>query len=197
MKAFKQLNFRRELKLVWGYSAALIIIGVLIMVRPVLAQDEKSVPEVKIDVQKKFDEQGNLIGMDSVRTWTWSGDHFSQEEFDSVWRDFHSRFDHLMKENFNGYSFNDLPDMHNFWLWNGEDSTAYSHFDRLDEFLNEDFKEYMKEFEERLEAYQREHQQLIEKYFSHPLKGDDKPDATPNKYVPEPAPQQNKQSGKV
>ena len=141
MKAFRQINFKQENRLVWSYTGALVLVGLILMIRPVLAQEENNGPQVKVDVKKEYDEDGNLIRMDSVRTWTWSGESFSPEEFDSLWNNGGLDPDAFLPRNFDFYGFNDMPfpPIHNFWHWNGEDSTAYSYLDQFfdDGFLQE------------------------------------------------------------
>ena len=72
MKAFKQFTFHREHRMVWSYSAAVLLLSLFVMLRPVVAQQEENLPEVKVEVKGKYDENGKLTTMDTVRTWNWS-----------------------------------------------------------------------------------------------------------------------------
>ncbi len=241
MKAHKQFTFHKEHSLVWSYSATILLLGLVIMLRPVVAQQNDNLPDVKVEVKKEYDEGGKLVNMDSVKTWCWSGNAFTREEFDSLWKDIGMDLHALFPRNFDPFSFPGIttgPPMHNFWHWNGEDSTAYSYLEELfdeetlkefreryhspgsfghwpapdldslalsfreNKWLNDafrqDFREHYNDLQDRLENYHREHQMLIEKYFSKPEHEEKKsPEAEPNSYVPASKEEQKNKSGKI
>ncbi len=67
-----------------------------------------------------------------------------------------------------------------------------------DENYFEQFQEKHSEFMERFNDYQKEHQKLLEKYFKQPYqKGDNEPEAEPNKYSPDNNKSEEGKSGKV
>jgi len=201
MKAFNQINFQMEHRLVWSYSVALIFIGLFIMFTPVFAQqDDADAPDVKVDIKKEYNELGTLIRVDSVRTWCWSGEQFSQQKFDSLWEDISGNLDHFLPRNFDYFRFNRMPPgppMHNFWRWNGEDSSAYSYFHDFDQYA-ETFEENFKDYSERIHKYKEEHQKLIEKYFRKPYQDEDiDPEAEPKNDVPVPKGPERSKTGKI
>jgi hypothetical protein len=139
MKAYRQITFQRENRLVWSYTAFLLIAGIFIMIRPVLAQDENPDPEFRVDVKKEYDVHGNLTHLDTVRSWTWSGEEYSIDAFDSIWRHMGGHPHDFLPRNFNSCGFLGFPPgppLSGSWLWNPEDSTAYPF---LDEIFDKDF----------------------------------------------------------
>lgn len=92
-------------------------------------QKEKQ-PKTEIKVQKEMDEEGNIIRMDSVYKWSWSG----RFDMDSMMTEFEKHFDFSFPHDFT-FDFQ-LPDVvmpdirfhFNDSIWNQED---------LDEFLND------------------------------------------------------------
>lgn len=117
------------------------------MISPVFAQwDESIEPDVKINIEKEFDEDGNLVGVDTVKTWSWSGHQFSEHDFDSVMDHFSDHFEDFLPRNFDHFSFHDMPNgppLHNFWEWNEDDSSAFSQLDEyFDESFFEDFQDH-------------------------------------------------------
>ena len=62
----------------------LLIIGTIIGVFPVFAQNEKNIapPDEQIIVNKQFDENGNMIGYDSTYINSWSSDSSYHFNFD-------------------------------------------------------------------------------------------------------------------
>jgi len=91
-----------------------------------------------------------------------------------------------------GISFHNFKDMHRF----------FEEFD-IEEYIPDEkyFKEFNQkhsEFMERFDEYQKEHQQLIEKYFKQPYqKEENNPDAEPNKYSPDQKKSDHNKTGKV
>lgn len=146
MKAFRQISFKQENRLVWSYSGALIVFAIFFTITPVFAQwDEPDEPKVTIDVKKEYDDDGNLVKVDSVRTWVWSGHSFSDYGSDSIWQNFSEHFEDFSPRNFDQFGFHGLPPgqgLFNFWEWNESDSTAISQFeDYFDEEFLEQFNE--------------------------------------------------------
>ncbi|MEZ5197366.1 MAG: hypothetical protein R2764_13505 [Bacteroidales bacterium] len=192
MKAFKQINFSYEYRMVFSYAAVLCMASFFIVLSPVLAQDDvnQNKPEVKIDIKKEFDDMGNIIFFDSVYSWSWNGHDFPVGKLDSLFESLNHGL-----ENFdfsNRFHFHDFPlDSVNISYFNFEDFQK-----RFDENFNvDDFfldKELLKKFQfdnrefmERFRQYSEEHQKLIEKYFRQPNNEEEgKPKAEPNNYSP-------------
>lgn len=135
MKAFAPLSLSFENRLVWTYATILSVVSFFILLSPVLAQEDNFLgPDLQLEVKKEFDDAGNLISVDSSKTWFWSGKEFSNHEFDSIWRSFRQEFQDAFAENFENKKFLDQlnhPPLHNYWHWNNSDSTAYSFYDDL------------------------------------------------------------------
>ncbi|MCD4696233.1 MAG: hypothetical protein K8S16_08310 [Bacteroidales bacterium] len=199
MKAFKQFGFRYEKQFFWSYSVSLVLLGLTIMLSPVFAQNKDSLtnePDIRMEINKEYDEHENLIRIDSSKIWSWCGIDIPYEQYDSIWREIgknHHLFFHRNHMPGTGF-FNQPPGppLHHFWHWNADDSSAWSHLDELfdnnfsehfkhpgffaDEDIHEKYDEYFKRFEE----YREEHQKLIEKYFREPYQDEDiDPNARP------------------
>jgi len=135
MKAFKQINFGFEYKAVFSYAAILCLMCSFIMLNPLFGQEQdeqnSNKPEVRIDIQKEYDENGNIIGYDSTYKWFWSGKEITTMNFDSIFEKFHNDFDH-----WNGNSErNHFGPFGNFHYpggqWNDIDSSLYADLDHL------------------------------------------------------------------
>ena len=77
-----------------------------------------------------LDDRGNLVGLDSVKTWHLSGKEISQREFDSMWKEIGLTPDMVFPRNIDPLGSCGLlpgPPLHRFWCWNPEDSTAWSY----------------------------------------------------------------------
>lgn len=198
MKAYKQINLGFEKRIVFSYAALLCFIGSFIILSPVLAQDSDTTgsndPEIRINVQKQFDDQGNVIGYDSTYTWYWSGKEISDLDFDSIFEQFNYKFDHLgdcfKKDHFQPFGYFQHPG----WQWDDKDSSWTS---GLDEFFDE-FNENRDDYLDRIRKYNEEHKKLIEKYFGEPSKKND-PDFNidRNKYSPENEKIQSGKTGRI
>lgn len=191
MKAFKQLDFSKENKIVFSYAGFMCLLGFFILISPVFAQDDSiqsNQPKVHIDVKRQYDQNGNLSRYDSIYSWYWSGKGNLPLGFDSVFRNFNFQFpdfpgffDYNVPFNDSlGISFHDFDDMQKYF----EDKFDFKGMMPDDEF----FKNYdlqHDEFMERYRKYQEENQKLIEKYFGHPLPGNvTTPGFEQNKLVP-------------
>lgn len=203
MKAFKQINLSFENRLVFSYAAILCFLCSFIVLNPLFGQVQEKAdsnrPEVKIDVQKEFDEQGNVIGYDSTYSWYFSGKKLTNFDFDSIFEgsqdyfnDWNKYFDRKYFKQYSQLLYQD-------WQWQNLDSSMFSDLGNLfdEEFLDQlnfrneyfpfydssisfnfeefshQFKEDHNDYFERLKNYQEEHQQLIEKYFGEPFKEDE------------------------
>ncbi len=232
MKAFRQINLQLENQMVFSYAAILCFLCSFIILNPLFGQEndeQDSKPEVRIDVNKEYDENGNVVGYDSTYKWFWSGKEITNMNFDSIFEKFHNDFEHW-NDNFErnhlhsfGYfhypggqwnhfdsslysNLNDLFDEefmdrfnfnHDYFRFSDSTFTSYFNFEDFDqkfnmddflgnqellEKLNEDQEVYMERFRE----YQKEHQQLIEKYFGEPQQNNDEDiEYDQNKYKPE------------
>ncbi|MCD4732463.1 MAG: hypothetical protein K8R74_17810 [Bacteroidales bacterium] len=230
MKAFKQINLNFENRIVFSYATILCFLCSFIILNPLFGQEKEdqnsNKPEVKIDVQKEFDEQGNVIAYDSSYSWYWSGKEISSLNLDSIFESFHEDFDHWGKS----FKRNHIEPFSHFhhpgWQWNDIDSSLYS---SLDQIFDEDFEEYFnfkyehfpfhdstiasffdfegfdqkfrenqKDYLDRLKKYHEEHQQLIEKYFGQPFKENDQDiKYDQNKYSPKNEKVESNKSGRI
>lgn len=159
MKAFRQITFRKENSIVWSYTSALILMGVFIMLRPVVAQQDEAIPEMKVEVVEACDELGNPVGLDSVMVWTWNGEQLSQKGLDSAWKAMLNEAGLVLPRNFRPFDMNrhhPAFSMHPFWQWNGEDSSARSYLDELSiGFPEEPFVAEFSEFQDKIMEYRQ------------------------------------------
>ena len=161
MKAFRQITYRKENSIVWSYTTVLILIGIFIMLRPVVAQQEDPIPEMKVEVVEAYDELGNLVGFDSVRVWNWNGEQLSQKELDSTWKAMLNEAGLVLPRNFRPFDMNrhhPAFSMHPFWQWNGEDSSARSYLDELsigfpEQPFDAEFSDFQKTIMENRQGY--------------------------------------------
>ncbi|GAB4324822.1 MAG: hypothetical protein Kow00127_17520 [Bacteroidales bacterium] len=75
MKAYKDLNMTGERRLVAGWSMLLGLAALLLWFTPIFAQSDTPAlaPDIKIDVKKEYDDNGNLMRYDSTWSWSWQG----------------------------------------------------------------------------------------------------------------------------
>jgi hypothetical protein len=140
MKAFKQINLNFENRIVFSYAAILCFLCSFIILNPLFGQEkddsEPIKPEIKIDVNKEYDEHGNIIGYDSTYSWYWSGKANSTLNFDSIFKHFQDDFDHwgdcYKRSHFEPFGHFHHPG----WRWNDIDSSLSSN---LDYFFDEEF----------------------------------------------------------
>jgi len=205
MKAFKQINLNFENRIVFSYAAILCFLCPFIILNPLFGQEkddsEPIKPEIKIDINKEYDEHGNIVDYDSSYSWYWSGKEISSLDFDSIFENFQEDFnrwnDCFKRNHFESFGHFQHPG----WQWNDIDSSLYSGLDQIfdenfEEYFNfnnehfqfhdstitsffdfegfdQKFRENQKDYMERLRKYQKEHQKLIEKYFGEPFKEND------------------------
>ncbi|MEZ5083397.1 MAG: hypothetical protein R2750_08115 [Bacteroidales bacterium] len=138
MKAFKQINFHSETRFFWSYGFALCTLTIFIIISPALAQTgpiDEDAPEIRVDVKKEYDEEGNVIRIDSSRMWCWLGKEFSIEQQDSIVNEIEKNVTNILHRNHRlPLGTSDLPfgpPLHRFWHWNGADSTVTSLFDKF------------------------------------------------------------------
>ncbi len=131
MKAYKQINYRFENKIVFGYAGLMSLLCSLILLSPVIAQDtidhNRNQPKVNYDVKKEYDKDGNLTNYDSTYSWYWSGDGSYWQNYDSLFKQFHQQFE-IFDENrdWSGLTpFHDQTDPHHFRYWDKLDSIDF------------------------------------------------------------------------
>ncbi|OQX77507.1 MAG: hypothetical protein B6D61_07080 [Bacteroidetes bacterium 4484_249] len=202
MKAFKSIDFSFETKAVISYAFVLSFISFFIMLSPVFAQQEdeflKNKPQVKIDVNKQYDNYGNIIGYDSSFSWTWMGKNLPVEKLDSVFKQLHSDFE------FSWDDYNILPaDSLDISFFNSDNLDKY--FDRdfnldnyfPDEQFSEQFSEKQDAYISRFNEYLKEHQRLIEKYFREPFKEEENLEIKPNNNINNTKSQSANRTGRI
>lgn len=192
MKAFKSISYKKEISVFWGYSMLLTMISFLVILSPVFAQSDSDIftrPDVKVEVKKEYDENGNLICIDStvVRLMGEFPDSSSWYLSNPFANGFPGTVTHGVSRG----------KLHPFWDWNEQDSTAISYFEDLFGFdffappsdfglFNNDSlipadsvfshfyepgkREQLFDQQKRMEGYFKEQQKLIEKYFGSPNK---------------------------
>ena len=75
------------MKIVKYFAAGLTLLLILIPATGSAQEDtekEERKPEIKWDVQKHFDENGNLLRFDSTYSWSWSNHDFTSTDLDSL-----------------------------------------------------------------------------------------------------------------
>ncbi len=195
MKAFKQFDLKKEQRTLWSYSTVLILVCFVVLLSPAFAQEQDSIegkPQIKIEVQKEYDEDGNIIGLDSSWCWQWNGAHVYNFNHDSLWSKLHEHYNRIMFD----INSRDLFDSLKISHWND----TSSHFHNWSHLFNKDFelnsfipdKEEMENFRkqheelmERFREYQKEHKKLLDKYFFEHQNEDLNPEAEP-KDIPRP-----------
>jgi hypothetical protein len=132
MKAFKQINYSFENRIVFGYAGLMSLLCFLILLSPVFAQDSidlnKNQPKVHYDVKKEYDKDGNLTAYDSISSWFWSDKEIGIHDYDSLLKQFHQQFD-IFNDNWNwsgNEPFSDLPLMNPFrYLYDVDSAGSY------------------------------------------------------------------------
>lgn len=130
MKAFKQINYAFENRIVFGYAGLMSLLSFLIMLSPVFAQElnhqENNQPGVHYDVKKEYDKDGNLTRYDSTYSWYWSDKQLGMMGSDSLLKHIQEQMD-LFSGNWNwpGFeSFHGIPHMDRFNYWSIPDSSG-------------------------------------------------------------------------
>lgn len=134
MKAYKQINYSFENKVVFSYAGMLCLLGFFILLSPVFAQEDehqqKNEPKVHYDVKKEYDKDGNLTGYDSTYSWQWSGEGWNMpadsmlEQLNQHFRFLDGPWDWSGMEPFHNLGPNDRQ-----WFWNDGDSSVLNHPD--------------------------------------------------------------------
>ncbi|WP_378178824.1 hypothetical protein [Aquimarina sp. SS2-1] len=118
---------------------------------------ENDIPKGSWEVNKEFDEAGNLIRYDSIYSWSSGNDlkDLALQDRDSVLKSLKSRF----YSSFSGFNFEN-PEFENLFQ---EDSLFTNQFFKDDFFSNDFGKDFMDidHMRERMEAIQK---QFIDKY---------------------------------
>lgn len=135
MKAFKQINLNIENRLVFSYAAILCFLCSFIILNPLFGQTNEEQnpdkPEVRINIEKEFDEQGNIIVCDSTYSWFWSGKEIADINVDSIFEKHHINFKYF-DEYFERNHFEPFTHFQDHdWQWSDIDSNMYSDLDGL------------------------------------------------------------------
>ncbi len=172
MKAFKQINYAFENRIVFGYAGLLSILCFMIMLSPVFAQDINH----QDDCQPGFESFPDIPHLDRFNYW-------SVPDSSGYLLDDSTFYNPLFGDSWSVIA---PAPFHDFFP-NDSLYGSFHHFDDLsklfdqqidlDEFLFNDeslkkFRHEQDEFLERFREYQEEHQKLIEKYFHQPDQSD-------------------------
>jgi hypothetical protein len=105
MKA--NIDFRKLIPIIQAFG----LIGIFLLVERLDAQDGgmKNKPDIKIRVEKKTDDKGNIVQYDSSYTYKWSGDAQNIGSLDSILNDFRNSTDKFHFFESNPFVFSD-PD---------------------------------------------------------------------------------------
>ena len=122
----------------------ILLLSGSVFIRMSFTQDkENSKPRVNIDVNKKYDEKGNIILYDSTYSYSWSG-HGNDIDLDSVFKRFHH---HRELYNFDNdyffphsYIFPEFPDFKHEHFFRYADSLSIWN-DDLDSVLRHNFSD--------------------------------------------------------
>jgi hypothetical protein len=220
MKAFKQLDFNTENKIVFSYAGIMCLLGFFILLSPVFAQDDSiqsNQPKVHIDVKRQYDQNGNLSEYDSIYSWYWSGKGGLPSGFGSVDSLRYSSHPDLFNQDWPfdlNFQFPDFPGLFDYNVpLNDSLGISFHDFDELQKYFEDNFdfksmmpdEEFFKkydqqhdEFMERYRKYQKENQKLIEKYFGRPLQETDTiPGFERDRYVPDSKGSNPEKHGKI
>jgi len=190
MKAFKQINLEKEQEALWSYISLLSLICFVVMFSPVIGQTEDSLeekPQVKMDVQKEYDKDGNLVSYDSSWRWNWKNNAHFNIDHDSVWTRFNDHWNRVMYD----IHSRDFFDSLNIHQWS--DTMAFHFKDwgkSMENFMEEErykpdketiekWQKQHQEFMERFKEYHNEHKKLLRKYFYEYQNEDLDPNETP------------------
>jgi hypothetical protein len=130
MKAYKQISYACENKIVFGYAGIMSLLSFFILLSPVFAQDDEPMqqgqPKVHYDVKKEYDKDGNLTGYDSAMIYYWSDKGTGIPDFDSLFEQFSQQFDSYNNQwDWSGIQpFPFQPPLQRFHYWNEPDSSA-------------------------------------------------------------------------
>lgn len=191
MKAYKQMNLKKEQRALWSYFTILSLVSFGILFSPVFAQQDESIetkPQINLDVQKAYDEEGNLNRLDSSWSWSWNWKELNRNH-DSIWNKFHDHYKRTTND-INSQKFFDssfmsfLNDSIKQNLINGFHWPSPNYWNELS-FTNSQNWEYIfdmknvvpdkenleslvnrqKKFNQRFKEYHKAHRKLLEKYF--------------------------------
>lgn len=176
MKAFNQFDFKKEQGALWTYLSILSLVCFFIMLKPVFGQVDDSIEDksqLKMEVEKEYDDDGNLTGYDS--SWSWYGEdsHYYASKHDSVWTKFHEHWNRVFYD-INSRDFFDSLNIHQWadtmsfhfkdWGQNMEEFIEEERF-KPDKSTIEKWHKQHEEFTEKFKKYHEEHKQLLNKYF--------------------------------
>jgi hypothetical protein len=152
------------------------ISGVLCFFRPASAQEvdkkDPGKPDVKIKVNKEYDNKGNVTRYDSTYSYSWSGNGQIPADADSLLKGFshHFYFGNSADSVFNGMGFEGLFGNDPFFsqpfsrnekqfeeFFNRNLFPADSSFeDNPADFFNRDFREMIKQQQQRMEQFYKQ-----------------------------------------
>jgi hypothetical protein len=117
---------------------------------PVLNQQGSNQPKVDIKVNKKRDQNGNIIAYDSTYTSTWSNDMngFMPENIDSIFKNMQSQFSKSFSLNGKHFGFNSLTindSIFNMDPFNGQLGNNWTDMDKIMEQQQKMMEEFFKQ----------------------------------------------------
>jgi len=122
------------MKTVYTFFALFFVVSISYSQEDLPVPADENEPEVKVDVKKEYDEEGNVIRFDSSYAWKWSDQGTFDEEtlkkFEEKMKKLHEDMEVWNDDFFSGFHFDDnmlkdLREFHEDFKFNFDDSVLY------------------------------------------------------------------------